>query len=315
MDRLPPLNGLRAFDAAARHLSVTLAAEELHVTPGAVSKQIHQLEDALKVHLFIRGHRQITLTSQGEDYYRAISSALELVRDATLRLASRARRRQLRIRAYTTFAMRWLIPRLSGFHSAHPDIEVLLTTSLDAVDFARDDLDGAVRLGTGDWPGTKSHRLVPNILAPVASPSLLQSGLALSQPSDIRHHTLLHSVARPDDWEHWLTAAGVTRHVDPRAGMTYQSSAMAYAAAIEGHGLAMAQLFLVEKDIAEDRLIQPFKMTIDMGNYTYYLVTPSHRPETPSMATFRSWMLQQLVPAQSTSGGSQDHRPVSSLQV
>ncbi len=297
MDRLPPLNGLRVFEAAARHLSVTHAAEELHLTPGAVSKQIRQLEDRLNVHFFVRGHRQITLTGQGEDYYQAITSALDGVRDATQRLTSRTLRRQLKIRAYTTFAMRWLIPRLSGFHAANPDIEVLLTASLEAVDFDKENLDGAVRLGNGDWPGTNSQRLVPNILTPVASPALLRDGLALTAPSDVRHHTLLHSVARPDDWGHWLAAVGGAKDIDPRAGMTYQSSAMAYAAAIEGHGLAMAQLFLVEKDLAEDKLVRPFHETVDMGDYTYYLVTPSRRPEAPHMAAFRDWMSDQLPSA------------------
>jgi LysR family glycine cleavage system transcriptional activator len=294
MDRLPPLNAVRAFEAAARHLSITLAAAELSVTPGAVSRQIRQLEDQLGVQLFKRGHRQITLTRQGADYFRAVSKAIEIVRDATQRLTKRAQRKQLKIRAYTTFAMRWLIPRLSGFHAAHPEIEVLLTASLDDVDFRKEDLDGAVRLGDGHWPGSKSLRLVPNILAPVASPALMAAGPKLKKPADLRHHTLLHSIARPDDWGRWLDTAGAARQVDARAGMTYQSSAMAYAAAIEGQGLAMAQLFLVENDLRDSKLVMPFRHTVDMGDYTYYLLTPGHRAESPMMATFRSWMLDQF---------------------
>ena len=171
MDRLPPLNAIRAFEAAARHLSITLAADELSVTPGAISRQIRQLEDLLGLALFKRGHRQISLTRPGSDYYRAVSKAIEIVREATQRLNRRAQRKQLKGRAYTTFAMRWLIPRLSGFHAAHPEIEVLLTASLEDVDFKKEDIDGAIRLGDGNWPGTKSYRLVPNLLAPVASPA------------------------------------------------------------------------------------------------------------------------------------------------
>jgi LysR family glycine cleavage system transcriptional activator len=297
MDRLPPLNAIRAFEAAARHMSITLAADELHVTAGAVSRQIKSLEDVLGLQLFKRGHREITLTRQGSDYYRAITRALDVLRDATRKLARGRQRKQLKIRAYTTFAMRWLIPRLSGFHAAHPGIEVLLKASLEPVDFRKEDIDGAIRLGDGNWPGTNRYRLGPNILAPVASPALLAGGPKLKKPSDLAHHTLLHSIARPDDWGYWLEEAGVAKQVDARAGMTYESSAMALAAAIEGQGLAIAQLFLVEKDLADGRLVMPFKKTVDMGDFTYYLLTPSHRDESATMKTFRLWLLEQFEPA------------------
>ena len=302
MDRLPPLNAIRAFEAAARHLSITAAANELNVTPGAVSRQIRQLEESLGVQLFVRGHRQVTLTRQGSDYFRAAEKAIATIRDATLRLTKRRQRKQLKIRAYTTFAMRWLIPRLSSFHAAHRDIEVLLTASLDEVDFRKEDLDAAIRLGDGQWAGARSLRLVPNVLAPVASPSLLKAGPRLRKPADLRGHTLLHSVARPDDWARWLEAAGAAREVDARAGMSYQSSAMAYAAAAEGQGVAIAQLFLVEDDLREGRLVMPFKRTLDMGDYTYYLLTPSHTAESQPMATFRTWLMQQFQEAGSAAG-------------
>ena len=294
MDRLPPLNALRAFESAARHMSITVAAEELHVTPGAVSRQIKLLEELLNAELFSRTHRQISLTPQGDDYFRSVTRAIDAIRGATQQLTKRSQHRQLKVRAYTTFAMRWMIPRLSGFHAAHPDIEILLTASLDEVDFKKDDLDAAIRLGNGNWPGAKSHRLVSNILTPVASPGLVRSGPPLSNPLDLRGHTLLHSIARPDDWARWLESVGVSGAIDARGGMTYQSSAMAYAAAAEGQGLAMAQLFLVERDLASGVLVTPFKESIDMGDYTYYLVTPSHKPETPYMVTFRTWLLQQF---------------------
>src|SRR5262249_37576092 len=197
--------------------------------------------------LLKRGHRQIALTRQGSDFYRAVTRALETLRDATRKLKRRSSRRQLKIRAYTTFAMRWLIPRLSGFHAAHPDVEVLLKASLQPVDFRKEDIDGAIRLGDGQWPGANVHRLVSNILAPVASPALLKAGPRLRKAADLAHRTLLHSIARPDDWRCWLEAAGAGEAVDARAGMTYESSAMAYAAAVEGQGLAIAQLFLVAR--------------------------------------------------------------------
>jgi LysR family glycine cleavage system transcriptional activator len=287
------LNALRAFEAAARHMSITLAAAELHVTASAVSRQVRSLERALGLRLFERGHREITLTRKGADYYRAVKTSLDALREATRSLTRSRPRRQLKIRAYTTFAMRWLIPRLSGFHAAHPEIEVLLKASLEPVDFRKEDLDGAIRLGDGNWPGASACRLVANILAPVASPTLLKAGPKLKKPADLARHTLLHSIARPDDWATWLAAAGV-KSLDPRAGMTYESSAMAYAAAVEGQGVAMAQLFLVAKDLEEGRLVRPFPKTVDMGDFTYYLLTPRHREDSAPMKTFRAWLLEQF---------------------
>jgi LysR family glycine cleavage system transcriptional activator len=297
MRPLPPLNAVRAFEAAARHLSISKAADELSVTPGAVSRQIQLLEDFLGAPLLQRGHRSIALTRAGADYFRAATKAIDVLREATQRAARRAKRKRLQVRAYTTFAMRWLIPRLSGFQSAHPDVEALLTASLDEVDFRREDLDAAIRLGDGRWAGCRSDRLVDNLLSPVASPRLLAAGPKLRKPSDVRHHTLLHSIARPDDWAYWLEATGAADVVDPRAGMTYQSSAMAYAAAIEGQGLAMAQLFLVEDDLRERRLVRPFKQVVDRGDYTYYLVTPNHRAESAPTKQFRAWLLEQFAAA------------------
>jgi LysR family glycine cleavage system transcriptional activator len=190
--------------------------------------------------------------------------------------------------------MRWLIPRLSSFHTAHPDLEVLLTASLEPVDFKREDLDGAIRLGDGKWPGTVAHRLVSNILVPVASPKLLKAGPPLRKPADLANHTLLHSIARPDDWAHWLEAARAIDKVDAHSGMTYESSAFAYTAAMEGHGVAIAQQFLVEGDLAAGILKRPFTKSLDMGDYTYYLLTPKNRPESPQMEQFRLWLLEHL---------------------
>lgn len=294
MDRLPPLNAIRAFEAAARHLSVTLAADELSVTPGAVSRQIKSLESTLGLQLLKRSHRQIALTSYGSEYYRAITQALDALRNATRKLKRRSHRKQLKIRAYTTFAMRWLIPRLSSFHQAHPEIEVLLKASLEPVDFRKEDIDAAIRLGDGHWANANCYRLVSNVLAPVASPDLLASGPRLKRPADLAQHTLLHSIARLDDWMFWLESAGVDARFDARAGMTYESSAMSYAAAIEGQGVAIAQLFLVENDLRNGRLVLPFKHTLDLGEYTYYLLTPDHKPESASMTTFRLWLLDQF---------------------
>lgn len=293
MDRLPPLNAVRAFEAVSRHLSITGAAHELHVTPGAVSRQVQLLEEYLGTALLKRGHRQVSLTRQGTDFHRAATQAVDLLRSATMRI-KRVHRKQLKIRAYTTFAIRWLIPRLSGFHAANPDVEVLLTASLEAVDFKRDDLDGAIRLGDGKWPNVVAHRLVPNILVPVASPKLLKGGPSLRKPADLAKYTLLHSIARPDDWAHWLEAAGVIDKVSAHSGMTYESSAFAYTAAMEGQGVAIAQMFLVQDELANGKLKRPFAKSLDMGDFTYYLITPRHRPESSQMRLFRLWLLEHL---------------------
>lgn len=302
MDRLPPLNGLRAFEAAARHLSVTRAATELNVTPGAVSRQIRALEAFVGTQLFARGYREITLTSKGADYFKGVTHAIEQLRKSTQRLTGEDDRRQLKVRAYTTFAMRWLIPHLSSFHSAYPKVDVMLTTSLDPVDFTKEDLDCAIRLGAGAWRGVKVDRLVSNIIVPVCSPQLLKPAQKLRRPGDLAKYALLHAMGRADDWKHWLDAAGAAHEVDVGTGMTYESSAMAYSAALEGHGIAMAQYFLVEDDLREGRLVRPLPQTVDMGHYTYYLLTPAGRRESASMKLFRNWLLKEFSNAQPFQG-------------
>lgn len=294
MEKLPPLNSLRAFEAAARHLSVTAAAAELFVTPGAVSRKVRQLEEFVGTPLFLRGHQQIALTRHGSEYFKSISRALNDMREATSRLGRRVQKQELRIRAYTTFAMRWLIPRLSDFHARHPEIEVSLTTSLEDVDFDREDIDGAIRLGDGMWRGANSYWLVPNVLCPVMSPHLPRPDAPLGVPDDLSRYTLLHSLARADDWADWLASVGAT-DIDPRAGTMFQSSAMAYAAAIQRQGIAMAQLFLVEEDLRSGELVKAFDFLLDRASFTYYLLTPSDRPERPQMTAFRQWILERSV--------------------
>jgi LysR family transcriptional regulator, glycine cleavage system transcriptional activator len=294
MERLPPLNAVRAFEAAARHLSITQASIELSVTPGAVSRQIQLLEEFIGARLLARGHREISLTQEGEQFFRVATRSIAEIREVTQQLKGVEECKRLKVRAYTTFAMRWLIPRLSSFHATHPGVEVMLTASLEMVNFKKEDLDCAIRLGNGQWPGVNSYRLVSNILVPVCSPELLKSGPELKKPVDLRRLNLLHSIARADDWKHWLKAQGAQDEVDSNSGLTYQSSAMVYSAAIEGHGVAMAQLFLVESDLQSGKLVRPFPEAVDMGDYTYYLLTPIDRKESTAMKQFRTWLLEQF---------------------
>ncbi|MFM0221301.1 transcriptional regulator GcvA [Paraburkholderia dipogonis] len=292
MRTLPSLNALRAFEAAGRLLSVQLAAEELHVTPAAVSRHIKLLEDQLEVTLFDRGHRSITLTPMGERYLVDIARAFESMRTATVNLTESRRRRHLKIRAYTTFSRNWLIPRLSSFHLQHPDIEVILTTSLHAVDFNTDDVDAAIRLSHAPSSDIGFDRLVPNELVPVCSPEFLHAhpDLTDATPESLRTVPLLHSLARREDWAKWLDAAGV-KGVNPLGGLSYESSILAYFAATQGHGVAIAQRVLITEDLDSGRLVMPFSFVLDEGAFTYYLVYPKSRISSPEFTAFREWLL------------------------
>lgn len=289
MRGLPPLNSLRAFEAAARLLSVRQAATELCVTPAAVSKQVRFLETYLSCRLFRRTNQRIELTPSGEIYFIRIKNALNEIRQATHELRQRQDKRTLRIRSYTTFSMHWLIPRLSSFHSVHPDIEIEITTSLKWIDFDREDVDAAIRLGDGYWSGLQAYRLIPNILAPVCSP---QIAAALKTPTDLCHYTLLHTLARPDDWSHWLQRFR-RDDIDAHSGRHYESSVLVYQAAAQGQGIAMAQIALIAEDLKRGTLVLPFEDTLDMQSYTYYFVVPESRPEVPELEIFRQWLLTQ----------------------
>lgn len=291
MRDLPPLTALRAFVSTARHLSATKAAAELHVTLGAVSHQLRTLEEFLGVDLFVRGHRQLTLTEAGERYFRDVSAAFDSIRSATATLTNPGNKDMLRLRAYTTFSLRWLIPRLSSFYAENRSVELVLSTSNEPVDFSREKLDLAIRLGNGNWPGAVAEKLIPNVLAPVCSPALLARGPEVRKPADLMQHVLLQSTwpERRDDWPEWLAAQGVTA-VNDFSLLYFESSALSYQAALEGQGFAMAQLALVEEDLAAGRLVCPFDSYLDKGEYTYYLIYPEGRRLTPPMKRFRDWL-------------------------
>lgn len=291
MRDLPPLNALRAFVFTARHLSATKAAAELHVTLGAVSHQLRALEEYLGVDLFVRGHRQLTLTPAGERYFRDVSAAFDAIRTATDSLKNPGHKDMLRLRAYTTFSLRWLIPRLSRFYEENRSVELILSTGVEPVDFSREKLDFAIRLGHGDWPDATAEKLIPNVLAPVCSPTLIARGPAVDAPADLKQHVLLQSIypERRDDWPEWLQAQGVEVGGD-FSYLYFESSALTYQAAIEGQGFAMAQLSLVEDELAAGRLVCPIPRYLDKGEFTYYLVYPNNRRLTPQMKAFRDWL-------------------------
>ncbi|MBI0539544.1 transcriptional regulator GcvA [Roseomonas sp. KE2513] len=291
MDWLPPLNPLRAFEAAGRFGSVRRAAEELGVTPGAVSRQVQVLENELGVQLFRRSPSAMALTVQGEQYLAAISPHLDGIREASRRLTGRRGPEVLKVRAYTTFAMKWLIPRLSVYQQTNRVTDVRLTTSLENVDFSREDVDCAIRLGDGNWPGLEADRLVRNELIPVCTEALCRE-VGLRSPQDLQRVSLLHSLARPDDWRYWLEAAGL-QGIDPYAGPRYASSVLALQAVMAGQGVMLAQKALMADDLRDGRLVQPFGPALDRGSFTYYLVYPAGRLRNPSFRRFRAWLIDQ----------------------
>lgn len=286
--RLPPLNALRAFEAAARHLSFTRAADELAVTQAAVSHQVRTLEEWLGLKLFQRENRTIYLTRQGQAYLPAVRQALDLVAEATRRLVETDARGPLTVSALPSFAAKWLLPRLSQFRARHPEIDVRISTSDHMVDFVRDDVDMAVRMGRGGWPGVTAIKFLDEDLFPVCSPRLLEGPHPLRKPEDLKHHTLLHDDMR-QDWRTWFLAAGV-EGIDPTRGPGYSDSSMVIQAAVEGQGVALGRSALAASDLASGRLVKPFEVTLP-ANFAYYVVYPPAAIEQPKVKAFVDWLL------------------------
>jgi LysR family glycine cleavage system transcriptional activator len=282
---------LRAFESAARHCSFTKAAKELFVTQSAISRQIRSLEDYLDLELFTRHHKAIALTPEGQVYMRDLVAAFARLDLATRRISHSRRREALHVHAYATVAMRWLIPRMKTFQEAYPEIDVQLTASVQPVDFDRDEVHCAIRSGPPVW-GENIHtdKLFESTIVPVCAPSYLNSPWPLRTPNDLNHVTLLHSLARNNDWAEWLAAVGA-ENVDPDRGMKFESSIMAYLAAEQGMGVVIAQTSLVKDDLLLGKLVMPFEMEVPSDRSYYLLLSP--RFEGWSVLNqFRSWLLE-----------------------
>ncbi|HZP10683.1 transcriptional regulator GcvA [Methyloceanibacter sp.] len=290
--RIPPLPGLRAFEAVARLASFRRAAEELAVTKSAVSHQVQALEGYLGVRLLNRGAGRISLTAAGEALLPEVQSALDRLAGVVADLRHRSRTEPLTISLLPTFAVRWLIPRLANFREQHPDIEVRLDASLEAADFDSSGVDVAIRYGRGEWPGLHCERLIVESLTPVCSPALLQGRSPLRQPADLARHVLLHNSAHPDDWPLWLKTVGV-RGIDLERGPRFAYSELLLKAAAEGLGVALARRHLIDKDLADGTLVAPFGTVCETG-YSYWLVWPRKRHTDRRVASFRKWVLGQL---------------------
>jgi LysR family transcriptional regulator, glycine cleavage system transcriptional activator len=294
--RIPPLTALRTFECAGRKLSFTQAASELSVTPGAVSRQIRVLEDFLSVQLFHRANREVGLTKEGKEYLSRITDAFALIKSATDDLMDVPEGAPLRVSTSSTFTLRWLMPRMNSFYARNPKNNLQLSMNLAAVDFQRDDLDATIKLGHEDTPQSVVRKLFDADLVAVCSPRLLERQGELKEIGDLAKLTLLHSTARPNNWNLWLSAAGMPNFTN-RNVMYFESSSLAYQAAAEGVGVAIAQLPLVLDDLESGNLVMPFPIAAP-DDEVYNLIWPDRTPRNPSFRPFRDWMLDE---AQKTS--------------
>ena len=309
---IPPLNALRAFEAAGRHLSITRAAEELCVTVAAVSHQVKSLEDYLEVRLFRRAGNSLFLTDAGQAFLPGLRAGFAELERAMDALREHDSRGPLVLSVAPIFATKWLIPRLDGFRAAHPEIDVRISATLELANFERDGIDAAVRVGRGRYPGLASHRLFGETVVPMCSPALLKGKHALASPEDLRHHVLLHfdwpaQEQVTPDWSAWLRSMGV-KGIDAARGPRFTQPEYAMQAAIEGVGVVLGWRSLAQADIDSGRLTIPFELPLQM-DVAFYLVYPEATAERAKLARFREWLLGQTV----TSPGVRDTHPTSSL--
>lgn len=287
--RLPPLNTLRLFEAAARHLSFKLAAEDLGITRSAVSHGIQTLEDWLGVPLFARGNRGLSLTDAGRAYLQPVRQALTLIASATERVPTRAPRSHLSLSVAPAFAERILLPMLPRFHASNPEVTVSLDTSQRQIEFPRDGMDLAIRTGRGSWAGLEAVQAMGERLVPVCSPRLLQG---LSPLRSLCDAPLIHSTVCSQDWDAWAKAAGIGP-VDCRRGLMLDSLQMVYEAAVQGLGVAIGRRPLVDKELTSGRLVVFCGPTVP-SETSYWLVGLPESMRRPEIAAFARWLLSEL---------------------
>jgi LysR family transcriptional regulator, glycine cleavage system transcriptional activator len=288
--RLPPLNALKAFEAAARHESFTRAAEELCVTQGAVSHQVKALETELAIKLFNRERQRLIITEAGREYLNVVRDALDRIAVGTERLLQRQSGGVLTVSTSPDFAAKWLVHRLGHFAEAHADIDLRISATLHHVDFAREEVDLAVRHGDGNWPGLETVRLSAEQLFAVCSPKLLSGRRRLEKVADVLKFPLIHLDSRAD-WTKWLQGLGVD-DADVAHGPVLNRASMVIDAAINGQGIALARTTLAAWDLIHGRLVRPFPDSMPVAR-TYWIVCPKATVTFPKIATFREWLLTE----------------------
>lgn len=302
------LNALRAFESVARHGSFKAAAEELFVTPAAISQQIKSLEDSLGVKLFHRQSRSITLTKDAQRGIAKASEGFNNLSEAIKLIRADGDNTTLTVWSSPSFAAKWLVPKLTEFTRANPGIDLEISAERSLIDttsngstgsiqidkFKREEVDIAIRFGQGIYEGCKVDKLFEVSAIPLCSPQLLKGNNALKTPDDLRHHTLLHDATpyegRPS-WSVWLDAAGV-ENIDAEHGITFNSVSMALAAAAEGQGVVFTLEALAKDDIEAGRLVAPFDLSLPMS-FAYYMITLEEFADKPKITRFRDWLLNK----------------------
>jgi LysR family glycine cleavage system transcriptional activator len=298
---VPGTRALRTLEAAARHLNFTRAADELGLTPAAVSHQIKEIEDQIGIPLFVRTSRTVRLTEAGAVLFEASGDAIALLNRAVSRAQKLARGQSLlKVTADAHFAAKWLMRRVDGFRAIRPDIELRFDISYEVRDFERDDVDVGIRFGTGRYPGLAADRLFDNVIIPVCSPRLLRDGPPLRDPRDLFNHRLVHiewsrqGVTWPN-WRMWMAAAGVDDFDDSRT-VVFGTSSDCIQAAIEGSAVALADFAMVAHDLSDGRLVQPFDLGVRMApEFAYFLVYPQSTADDPRIVAFRDWILHEAA--------------------
>ncbi len=291
---LPPLNALRAFESAGRHLSFTKAAAELNVTPAAIGHQVKALEELLGVPLFRRLTRALRLTDAGQAALPTLGQGFDKLAQGVEQMRAHSESGVLTISVSPSFGAMWLVPRLEHFRIRHPDIEIRIDGTDRRVDLARDDADVALRYGPGGYKGVRVDWLFGQVNTPVCSPALLRGAHALRRPDDLRHHTLLHVDWKDAEasWRMWLLAAGL-HDIDPTRGPRFSMENMAVQAALDGHGVALIGDMLVADELAAGRLVRPFDPSLSTPlSFSYYLLSANDSAEQPKVAAFRDWLLE-----------------------
>ena len=300
MRRLPPLNSIRAFEATARHLSFSKAADELNVTPGAVSQQVKVLEDYLNLKLFKRKNRLILLTDEAQICLPLLSDGLDKLAQGIDVIREQSDEKPLTITASPTFASRWLMPRLTSFRHEFPEIDVRIDASNTLVDLVNDDIDVGIRFGDGDYPGLEADYLFSQSVIPVCKPALLKGENKLRTPNDLKHHTLLHS--HDDyfftgnthiDWEMWIATVGA-EGIDASHGLHFSQHNLLIEAAIRGQGVALVGSITVSDELKSGELVKPFKDSDIPLSLSYYFVYSNTKARLSRVKIFRQWLLDEV---------------------
>jgi len=300
MRRLPPLNSIRAFEATARHLSFSKAADELNVTPGAVSQQVKVLEDYLGLKLFKRKNRMILLTDEAQICLPLLSQGLDKLVQGIDIIREQNNDKPLTITASPTFASRWLMPRLTSFQKEFPDIDVRIDARNTIVDLVNDDIDVGIRFGDGEYDGLEAEYLFSQSVIPVCNPCLLKGETKLLTPNDLKNHTLLHS--HDDyfftdnthvDWEMWIATVG-EKGVDASRGLHFSQHNLLIEAAVRGQGVALVGSMTVSDELESGELVKLFKDSDIPLSPSYYLVYSKNKTKLPRLTFFRQWLLNEV---------------------